>query len=124
VQLGPAEILVVLLIALLVFGPNRLPEIGRQVGKGVREFRKFQQTIKGDFDEVFTDDASGHAEPAPSLPPRELEPGTPSVDSVVPATDDGTAHTEAGTPAAPVTGTSESSEPRPEPPPMSTEPPA
>jgi TatA/E family protein of Tat protein translocase len=122
VQLGPAEILVVLLIALLVFGPSRLPEIGRQVGKGVREFRKFQQTLKGDLDDVFADDASGHAEPAPSLPPRELEPGTPSVDSVVPATDDGTAHVEPATPAAPVTGTTESSEPRPEPPPASAEP--
>jgi sec-independent protein translocase protein TatA len=75
VQLGPAEILVVLLVALLVFGPSRLPEIGRQVGKGVREFRKFQQTLKGDLDEVFADDASGHAEPAPSLPPREIESG-------------------------------------------------
>lgn len=74
-QLGPAEILVVLLVALLVFGPSRLPEIGRQVGKGVHEFRKFQQTLKGDFDEVFADDASGHAEPAPSLPPREIESG-------------------------------------------------
>lgn len=108
-QLGPAEILVVLLVALLVFGPSRLPEIGRQVGKGVREFRKFQQTLKGDMEEVFADDASGHAEPAPSLPPRELEPGTPSVDSIVPATDDGNAHAE---PA------------QPESPPASTEPPA
>jgi sec-independent protein translocase protein TatA len=76
VSLGPAEILVILVIALLVFGPNRLPEIGRQVGRGVREFRKFQDSIKGDLGDVFSDDATDHAEPAPTLPPRELETGT------------------------------------------------
>ncbi len=51
-QLGPAEILVILLVGLLVFGPHRLPEIGRQVGKGMRELRKFQETIKGELDSV------------------------------------------------------------------------
>lgn len=33
------EILVVLIIALIVFGPKRLPELGRSLGKGIREFR-------------------------------------------------------------------------------------
>jgi TatA/E family protein of Tat protein translocase len=70
VQLGPAEILVVLLVALLVFGPSRLPEIGRQVGKGVREFRKFQQHLNGDLDEVFADDESVPSE----TPPAFVEP--------------------------------------------------
>jgi TatA/E family protein of Tat protein translocase len=78
VSLGPAEILVILVIALLVFGPNRLPEIGRQVGRGVREFRRFQDSIKGDLGNVFADDATDHAEPAPTLPPRELETGAAS----------------------------------------------
>jgi sec-independent protein translocase protein TatA len=39
VNVGPLEILVVLVIALLVLGPQRLPEAARSVGKGVREFR-------------------------------------------------------------------------------------
>ena len=34
-QVGPAEILVILFVALLVFGPQRLPEVGRQVGSMV-----------------------------------------------------------------------------------------
>ena len=33
-QIGPLEILVVLVVALVVFGPNKLPELGRQVGRG------------------------------------------------------------------------------------------
>jgi TatA/E family protein of Tat protein translocase len=69
VQLGPAEILVVLVIALLVFGPNKLPEVGRQVGRAMKEFRQFQQTMTRDVHEVFTD-ATGSAEPPPSLPPK------------------------------------------------------
>jgi TatA/E family protein of Tat protein translocase len=69
VSLGPAEILVIFVIALLVFGPQRLPEIGRQVGRGVRELRKLQHTLRSDLDEVLADDMSGHVEPAPTLPP-------------------------------------------------------
>lgn len=38
-NIGPFEILVVLIIALIVFGPKRLPELGRSLGKGIREFR-------------------------------------------------------------------------------------
>jgi len=53
-QIGPAEIVVVLLIALLVFGPHKLPEVGRQVGRGLRELRKFQDAVKGEIDQVMT----------------------------------------------------------------------
>jgi sec-independent protein translocase protein TatA len=73
VSLGPAEILVVLVIALLVFGPTRLPEIGRQVGRAMHEFRKFQSSLKADIDTVFAEDSSAHAEPAPTLPPKAIE---------------------------------------------------
>ena len=84
-SLGPAEILVIFVIALLVFGPNRLPEIGRQVGKGVREVRKFQQTLRRDLNDVMADDMSDHAEPAPTLPPQTDDaPPTPAGDGVTP----------------------------------------
>lgn len=72
-SLGPAEILVVLVVALLVFGPTRLPEIGRQVGRAMKEFRKFQGSLKADMDSVFAEDVSAHQEPAPALPPKVLE---------------------------------------------------
>ena len=47
-NIGLPEVLVVLVIALIVFGPKRLPELGRSVGKGIREFRA---SISGDGDD-------------------------------------------------------------------------
>ena len=38
-NIGPLEIIVVLIIVLIVFGPKRLPEMGRSLGKGMREFK-------------------------------------------------------------------------------------
>ncbi len=78
-SLGPAEIIVVLVIALLVFGPTRLPEVGRQVGRTMREFKKFQETIRQDVTSVFHDepvDATKAAEPPPSLPPKASDEST------------------------------------------------
>ena len=39
-NVGPMEILVVLLIALIVFGPKRLPELGRSLGDGIKGFKE------------------------------------------------------------------------------------
>jgi sec-independent protein translocase protein TatA len=47
-NVGPLEIAIVLVIALLVFGPKRLPELGSGLGKGMREFK---ESITGDKDE-------------------------------------------------------------------------
>ena len=38
-NIGPLEIIIVLVIALVVLGPKRLPDFGRSVGKGLREFK-------------------------------------------------------------------------------------
>lgn len=38
-DISPVQIIIVLVIALLVFGPKRLPEMGRSVGRGIREFK-------------------------------------------------------------------------------------
>jgi TatA/E family protein of Tat protein translocase len=61
-NIGPLEIIVVLIIALVVFGTKRLPELGRSLGKGIREFRG---SVTGEHDD---DDEK------PSPPPA-IEPG-------------------------------------------------
>jgi TatA/E family protein of Tat protein translocase len=45
-SLGLPEIIFILLLALLIFGPKRLPEIGRTLGKGMQEFRKASNDLK------------------------------------------------------------------------------
>jgi sec-independent protein translocase protein TatA len=47
--LGAPELLVILVVAVLVFGPSKLPEIGGAVGKGIKDFRKALES-KGDAD--------------------------------------------------------------------------
>jgi sec-independent protein translocase protein TatA len=55
--IGWIEIVILFIVALLVFGPKRLPEMGRSLGKGMREFK---DSISGKDDE-----------PTPLPPPRE-----------------------------------------------------
>jgi sec-independent protein translocase protein TatA len=47
-SIGPLEIAVVLIIALVVLGPKRLPDMGRSVGRGMREFK---EAVTGNSDE-------------------------------------------------------------------------
>ena len=50
-SIGPLEIAIVLIIALVVFGPKRLPELGRSAGKGLREFKSSIAANDGDDDQ-------------------------------------------------------------------------
>ncbi|GAK05117.1 twin-arginine translocation protein TatAd [Geomicrobium sp. JCM 19037] len=47
-NIGFGSILVILIAALIVFGPNKLPEVGRATGSAVREFRKATQNVLND----------------------------------------------------------------------------
>ena len=51
-NLGPFELVAIFVVALLVFGPDKLPEMGKQIGKAVREFRKFQESMQGQVRDV------------------------------------------------------------------------
>ena len=49
--IGMLELSVILVIALLVFGPKKLPEIGRGLGKGIKEFKKAGQELSNAIEE-------------------------------------------------------------------------
>jgi Tat protein translocase TatB subunit len=73
-NIGPQELLLVLVVALLVVGPRRLPELGRSIGKGLREIRKAQdevrKTIKVELDDLdVTKPARTSPQPAASEAP-------------------------------------------------------
>ena len=80
--LGGPELVLILVLALIVFGPRRLPEIGKSMGRLLSEFRKashdFQRTIE---DEV---EAEKYKAPAPA-PPVAQEAPPPPADVQAPA---------------------------------------
>jgi sec-independent protein translocase protein TatA len=51
VSVGPMELILVLAIALIVLGPKRLPEAGKALGKGLREFKDSVSGLGGDDDD-------------------------------------------------------------------------
>jgi TatA/E family protein of Tat protein translocase len=72
--LAPWHILIVLVVALLVLGPSKLPEVGRQVGRGLSELRKFRESFDDDIRGFLGHDQDDSPEP-PSPPSRgELPP--------------------------------------------------
>ncbi len=44
--LGPTELVIILAIALIIFGPSKLPEIGKSIGKGINEFKNAANDVQ------------------------------------------------------------------------------
>lgn len=71
-NIGPMELIVVLVLALVVLGPKRLPDAGRSIGKGIREFKG---AISGDDkNELDTSHFEKSAVAAPAAQPVEQSP--------------------------------------------------
>jgi TatA/E family protein of Tat protein translocase len=73
-DIGWQELLIVLIVALVIFGPKRLPDLGRSLGKGVREFRNATQGIQEHLDARF-EDAPEQVTPATTAPEAEVVAG-------------------------------------------------
>ena len=78
-NIGPGELILILVIALVIFGPGKLPEIGQAVGKGIREFRRAASDVT---DATRVDTAApppappvAGSSPAPVPAPPTSEPG-------------------------------------------------
>ena len=68
-NIGPLELMVILLLALDVVGPSRLPEVGRSIGRALREFRKVQDEVR--------DSINFSLDPDPVTPRVPIKPGPP-----------------------------------------------
>ena len=75
---GP-DLIVILVIALIVFGPKKLPEIGKAIGNAIREFKKSSEEMRESFDEEIkkveeTRSHSSGIESTADLPAKTPEP--------------------------------------------------
>jgi len=81
----PTHLLFILVVALLVLGPKRLPEVGRSLGRGMRDFRQGIQGVEAEAKSIFSDSDDKPAEtPADRVeavvqPPTPVEPHAPAV---------------------------------------------
>jgi sec-independent protein translocase protein TatA len=97
-NIGPVELIIILVIALIVIGPGRLPDVGAALGKSIREFRK-ASTDMADATRVDTDplppSSSGRpvaaptpttsAAPTPTPEPMAPTPTSTTVPAPIPA---------------------------------------
>lgn len=72
-SLGGAEILVILVVALLVLGPERLPEAARQVGRVMAEVRRMSSGFQAEIRDAMQTPVAG-----PPVPPAPAEPAPPT----------------------------------------------
>lgn len=77
-NLGPGEIILILLAALLIFGPKKLPELGKSLGQGIREFRRGTSGLKEELESSFKDEpAPARTVIAPAAAEKVAEPERP-----------------------------------------------
>ena len=69
-NIGPAEIIIVLVIVLLIFGPKRLPDLGRSLGRGMREFK---DSVTGKDDDERAELPVSTQDTTAPTPPRERD---------------------------------------------------
>jgi sec-independent protein translocase protein TatA len=102
-NIGAPELIIILVIALLILGPGKLPEVGSSLGKSIREFRKastdIQESVKVDVDTSPLPATPAPSATAPAAPaaavaaavaaqPAESPPATPT--ATAPASDSST----------------------------------
>jgi len=97
--LGMGEILIILVLALVLLGPDKLPEAAKQIGKGLRDFRRATDDLRDQFErEVYAPDPKGQR---PALVDPAAGGSSPGPGAAAPADSTAAAPPLAETPAVP-----------------------
>ena len=94
-DIGIQELLVIMVLALLIFGPDKLPDLGRRLGRAMREFRRASDEFRSTVEQNLQINADQDISPPT---PSPVEPQTSAVAGAVPASDLGADGAGAGTP--------------------------
>jgi sec-independent protein translocase protein TatA len=84
-SIGMPELIIILVIALIIFGPRKLPELGRSLGKSIGEFKRASNELRSTLEEEIrveeqrdrTATAAAATPPSPTPPPPADEEPTP-----------------------------------------------
>lgn len=79
---SPADLAIIFIVALIVFGPKKLPEIGKQLGQAMRELRKVTEELSGVTHSVQSEVESLY-KPVHSVPPLITTSSSQTVDNAV-----------------------------------------
>ena len=81
-SIGMPELIIILVIALIIFGPRKLPELGRSLGRSINEFKKASNELRSTLEEeIRVEDQKERATAAASATPPAATP--PPVDATV-----------------------------------------
>ena len=89
--MGGMEIMVIMIVALIIFGPGKLPEIGAQVGKAVRDFRRTTNELTREFNDSTSEIRSTMDEMKGTM--AQVERESKELAQSIPATIEGTVNT-------------------------------
>lgn len=81
--IGMPELIVIFVIALLIFGPRKLPELGKSLGKSLAEFKRASNELRSTLEEEvrLEEQAARKAPPAPPATPQPSEQAPQNADS-------------------------------------------
>ena len=77
-SIGMPELLIILTIALIIFGPRKLPELGRSLGKSLGEFKRASNELRNTLDEEIRLEEQRSARPVEPPAPRPVERPEPA----------------------------------------------
>ena len=83
-SLGMPELIIIFVIALIIFGPRKLPELGRSLGKSLNEFKRASNELKNTLDEEIRIEETRSAERQRVPEPARPYPATGTDDQGVP----------------------------------------
>jgi sec-independent protein translocase protein TatA len=74
-SIGMPELIIIFVIALIIFGPRKLPELGRSLGKSLAEFKKASNELRSTLEEeIRIEEQKAKVEPPKVEPPKASEP--------------------------------------------------
>lgn len=107
-SIGMGEMIIIFIIALIIFGPRKLPELGRALGKGINEFKKASNELRTTIEDEIKADSQRTADSSTTTPAATAEASEPKI---LPPAEPG-APASPAEPAAPESAAAEPAAPR------------